>query len=617
MLIWNGSGRITLKELDEHIALLLKRIPESPGVYQYFNTDGQIIYVGKAKNLHRRVNSYFQKDQQTYKTKQLVKHIADIKYIVVNSEQDAFLLENNLIKQHQPHYNILLKDGKSYPSICITKEAFPRIYKTRNIDKRIGEYFGPYSYSNVVDLLLELIHKLYPLRTCQMAITKDSIAKNKHKVCLKYHLGTCCGICENKVSQDEYSNWIRFAKQIIQGNAQEIEKELQQQMLTLSDQMKYEEAALVKEKYELLERFRSKTVITNTNAGEIDVFGYAEDGDKVYISILHLNHGSIVQGQTVEYRKQMDEPKEEMLAFGMQELREQLNSQTKEVIVPFIPDVIDENIHIHVAISGDKKKLLDLANRNVEQYKQDRIKQNDKLNPEQRATRILGQLQSLLQLPTLPVFIDSFDNSNIQGSNPVAGCVVFKKAKPCKSEYKRFQIKTVVGADDYASMREVVRRRYQHLIDDNQPLPNLIIADGGIGQMHAIREAVEDQLGLNIPIAGLKKDSHHRTQTLLYGFPPAEIDMPVTSEVFRFMTQIQDEVHRFAISYHKSKRSKAQIKSQLDDIQGVGPAYKQKLLRHFGSISKIKSATIDELTEIVGTSRASSIYEFFNSDLSL
>ena len=606
-----------MPNVDNHIALLLKRIPESPGVYQYFNKDGQIIYVGKAKNLHRRVNSYFQKDQQTYKTKQLVKHIADIKYIVVNSEQDAFLLENNLIKQHQPHYNILLKDGKSYPSICITKEAFPRIYKTRNIDKRIGEYFGPYSYSNVVDLLLELIHKLYPLRTCQMAITKDSIAKNKHKVCLKYHLGTCCGICENKVSQDEYSNWIRSAKQIIQGNAQEIGKELQQQMLTLSDQMKYEEAALVKEKYELLERFRSKTVITNTNAGEIDVFGYAEDGDKVYISILHLNHGSIVKGQTVEYRKQMDEPKEEMLAFGMQELREQLNSQTQEVIVPFIPDVIDENLHIHVAISGDKKKLLDLANRNVEQYKQDRIKQNDKLNPEQRATRILGQLQTLLQLPTLPVFIDSFDNSNIQGSNPVAGCVVFKKAKPCKSEYKRFQIKTVVGANDYASMREVVRRRYQHLIDENQPLPNLIIADGGIGQMHAIREAVEDQLGLSIPIAGLKKDTHHRTQTLLYGFPPAEIDMPITSEVFRFMTQIQDEVHRFAISYHKSKRSKAQIKSQLDDIQGVGPAYKQKLLRHFGSISKIKSATIDELTEIVGTSRASSIYEFFNGDLSL
>ena len=606
-----------MKQKDEHIALLLKRIPENPGVYQYFNTDGQIIYVGKAKNLHRRVNSYFQKDQQTYKTKQLVKHIADIKYIVVDSEQDAFLLENNLIKQHQPHYNILLKDGKSYPSICITKEDYPRIFKTRTIDKKIGDFFGPFSYGNTVDLFLELIHKLYPIRTCKMPLTKDSVTKQKHKVCLKYHLGTCCGICENKVSKEIYNEWISQAKKIIQGNAHEIEKDLQQKMLTLSEQMKYEQAATIKEKYELLERFRSKTVITNTKAGEIDVFGYAEDGEKVYISILHLNNGSIVQGQTVEYRKQLDEPKEEMLAFGMQELREQIGSKTKEVIVPFIPDVIDENLHVNIANSGDKKKLLDLANHNVEQYKQDRIKQNDKLNPDQRATRILGQLQSLLQLPTLPVFIDSFDNSNIQGSSPVAGCVVFKKAKPCKSEYKRFQIKTVSGPDDYASMREVVRRRYQDLIDNNQPLPNLIIADGGIGQMHAIREAVEDQLGLHIPIAGLKKDTHHRTQTLLYGFPPVEIDMPITSEIFRFMVQIQDEVHRFAISYHKNKRSKAQIKSQLDDIQGVGPIIKQKLLRHFGSVTKIKSATIDELAQIVGTSRASTIYEYFQANLSL
>ncbi len=606
-----------MKQKDEHITLLLKRIPENPGVYQYFNTDGQIIYVGKAKNLHRRVNSYFQKDQQTYKTKQLVKHIADIKYIVVDSEQDAFLLENNLIKQHQPHYNILLKDGKSYPSICITKEDYPRIFKTRTIDKKIGDFFGPFSYGNTVDLFLELIHKLYPIRTCKMPLTKDSVTKQKHKVCLKYHLGTCCGICENKVSKEIYNEWISQAKKIIQGNAHEIEKDLQQKMLTLSEQMKYEQAATIKEKYELLERFRSKTVITNTKAGEIDVFGYAEDGEKVYISILHLNNGSIVQGQTVEYRKQLDEPKEEMLAFGMQELREQIGSKTKEVIVPFIPDVIDENLHVNIANSGDKKKLLDLANHNVEQYKQDRIKQNDKLNPDQRATRILGQLQSLLQLPTLPVFIDSFDNSNIQGSSPVAGCVVFKKAKPCKSEYKRFQIKTVSGPDDYASMREVVRRRYQDLIDNNQPLPNLIIADGGIGQMHAIREAVEDQLGLHIPIAGLKKDTHHRTQTLLYGFPPVEIDMPITSEIFRFMVQIQDEVHRFAISYHKNKRSKAQIKSQLDDIQGVGPIIKQKLLRHFGSVTKIKSATIDELAQIVGTSRASTIYEHFQANLSL
>ena len=605
-----------MNEVDNHIALLLKRIPENPGVYQYFDKDGQIIYVGKAKNLHRRVNSYFQKDQQTYKTKQLVKHIADIKYIVVDSEQDAFLLENNLIKQHQPHYNILLKDGKSYPSICITKEVYPRIFKTRTIDKRSGEYFGPYSYGNTVDLCLELIHKLYPIRTCNMALTMESVEKHKHKVCLKYHLGTCCGICEDKVSKEDYDRWISAAKKIIQGNAQEIEKDLRQEMLRLSEQMKYEKAALVKEKSELLERFRSKTVITNTNAGELDVFGYAEDGDKVYISILHLNHGSIVQGQTVEYKKQMDEAQEEMLAFGMQELRDQIGSKTKDVIVPFIPDVIDENLHVYVASSGDKKKLLDLANHNVEQYKQDRLKQNDKLNPEQRATRILGQLQTLLQLPTLPVFIDSFDNSNIQGTNAVASCVVFKKAKPCKSDYKRFQIKTVVGADDYASMREVVRRRYQHLIDENQALPNLIIADGGIGQMHAIREVIEDQLGLQIPIVGLKKNDKHRTQTLLFGFPPAEIDMPITSEVFRLMVQIQDEVHRFAISYHKNKRSKAQIKSQLDDIQGVGAVTKQKLLRHFGSVSKIRSASLEELTKIAGTRTASSIYKYFRSQIS-
>ncbi len=602
---------------NSHIELLLKRIPENPGVYQYFNKEGQIIYVGKAKNLHRRVNSYFIKEQQTYKTKQLVKHIADIKYIVVDSEQDAFLLENNLIKQHQPHYNILLKDGKSYPSICITKEKYPRIFKTRNIDKRKGEYFGPYSYGYTVDLVLEVIHKLFPIRTCQMPLTEESIAKNKHKVCLKYHLGNCCGICENKVTSEKYNQWITDARKLIQGNALEIESSLKEQMEELSAHMKYEEAALVKEKYDLIEKFRSKTVITNTNIGEIDVFGYTEDQDRVFISILHINHGSIVQGQTVEYRKQMDESKEEILAFGMQELRERIGSKTKEVIVPFIPDVIDENLHVHVAISGDKKKLLQLANHNVEQYKQDRIKQNDKLNPEQRATRILGELQSILKLPTLPVFIDSFDNSNIQGTSAVAGCIVFKKAKPCKSEYKRFQIRTVIGADDYASMREVVKRRYQHLIDENKPLPNLIIADGGIGQMHAIREVVEDQLGLHIPIVGLKKNTHHRTQTLLYGFPPAEIAMPITSEVFRLMVQIQDEVHRFAITYHKNKRSKAQIKSQLDDIQGVGPSTKQKLLRYFGSISKIKSATLDELTEIIGTKRATAIYDYFNSDLSL
>ena len=606
-----------MNKKDDHIALLLKRIPESPGVYQYFNEEGTIIYVGKAKNLKRRVNSYFQKDQQTNKTRQLVKHIADIKYIVVRSEQDAFLLENNLIKQYQPHYNILLKDGKSYPSICITKEAYPRIFKTRNIVKGKGEYFGPYSFGNTVDLCLELIHKLYPIRTCTMPVTADGVEKNKYKVCLKYHLGNCCGICENKVSKEQYAGWIQQAKKIIRGDAGEIERTLRQEMMALSEQMRYEEAAAVKEKYELLERFRSKTVISNTNVGEIDVFGYCEHEDNVYVSILHLNNGSITQGQTVEYRKRMDETREEMLAFGMQELREQLGSKTKDVIVPFIPDVIDESLHLQIALTGDKKKLLDLAKQNVEQYKNDRIKQNDKLNPEQRATRILGELQSLLKLPSLPVFIDSFDNSNIQGDSAVAGCVVFKKGKPSKGDYKRFQIKTVEGADDYASMREVVRRRYKRLIDENKPLPNLIIADGGIGQMHAIREAVEEQLGLHIPIAGLKKDDKHRTQTLLYGFPPVEVSMPVTSEVFRLMVQIQDEVHRFAISYHKKQRSKTQTKSVLDEIPGVGPATKQKLLRHFGSVKNIRSASLDELKQIVVTNAAISTYEFFKHDISL
>ena len=598
---------------NNHIKSIIQRIPERPGVYQYYDKEGAIIYVGKAKNLRRRVSSYFQKDQQTNKTRQLVKHITDIKYIVVDSEQDAFLLENNLIKKYQPRYNILLKDGKTYPSICITREPYPRIFKTRNIVKGAGDYYGPYSYGNTVDLVIELIHKIFPIRTCHATIKEKG--ESKTKVCLKYHLGNCCGICEYKVSKDLYDGWINKARKIIQGNAQEIGRELEEEMLQLSNQMKYEEAELIKAKIQLLERFKSKTIVTNTNIGEIDVFGYDENNDHVYISILHINNGSIVQGQTVEYKKRMDETKEEMLAFGIKELREQLQSNTQEVIVPFIPDVIEENLHINIAISGDKKRLLDLAQHNVQQYKRDRIKQNDKLNPEQRATRILGELQGLLKLPSLPVFIDSFDNSNIQGTNAVAGCVVFKKAKPSKSDYKRFQIKTVEGADDYASMREVVRRRYQHLIDENQPLPNLIIADGGIGQMHAIREAVVDQLGLNIPIAGLKKDDKHRTQTLLYGFPPVEISMPITSEVFRLMVQIQDEVHRFAISYHKKQRSKTQTNSQLDDIQGVGNVTKRKLLAHFGSVKRIEIATEAELQNLLGTIKGSTVYTYFQTHL--
>ena len=605
-----------MNKKDDHIDLLLKRIPESPGVYQYFDKDGQIIYVGKAKNLHRRVNSYFNKDHQSSKTRQLVSHIADIRYVVVASEQDAFLLENNLIKQYQPRYNILLKDGKSYPSICITKEAYPRIFKTRTINKKAGEYYGPYSFGNTVEMVLELIHKLYPIRTCNMPLTADSIEKKKVRVCLKYHLKNCCGICEGK-GKEEYGEWIDQARKLIKGDAHEIGHQLEEQMMALAAEMKYEEAADLKRKIELLEQFKSKTIITNSSAKDTDVFGYDEQDDKVYIAMLHVHNGSIVQGQTIEYRRKMEEEKEELLAMGMMELRERLESETKDVIVPFIPEVFDDSLHIHIAVSGDKKKLLDLAMQNVRQYKLDRLKQDDKLNPEQRGVRILTELQQMMGLEKMPKWIDCFDNSNIQGESAVAGCVAYRMAKPSKSDYKKFDIKTVEGPDDYASMREVVRRRYQHLLDENGALPDLIIADGGLGQMHAIREAVEDQLGLRIPIAGLKKNDKHRTQTLLFGFPPKEISMPVTSEVFRLLTNIQDEVHRFAISFHKAKRSKAQIHSQLDDLQGVGEVTKQKILTHFGSVKRARAASKDEWIKLLGKRRGSDIYEQIQAKISL
>ena len=602
---------------EEHIKLLLKRIPEQPGVYQYFDKDGQIIYVGKAKNLHRRVNSYFNKDHQSSKTRQLVTHIADIRYVVVESEQDAFLLENNLIKQYQPHYNILLKDGKSYPSICITREPYPRIFKTRTINKKSGEYYGPFSFSNTVDMVLELIHKLYPIRTCNMPISPDSIEKKKVRVCLKYHLHNCCGICELKPGSEHYKEWIDQARKLIKGDAHEIGKQLEQEMSMKSAELKFEEAADIKRKIEMLEQFKSKTIITNSSAKDVDVFGYDEQDDRVYISMLHVHKGSIVRGQTIEYRRKMEEEKEELLAMGMMELRERLESTTQDVIVPFIPEVFDDSLHVYIALSGDRKKLLDLAMQNVRQYKLDRLKQEDKLNPEQRGVRILTELQQMIALPTLPRWIDCFDNSNIQGENAVAGCVVYRMAKPSKSDYKRFEIKTVAGADDYASMREVVRRRYQHLIDEGAQMPDLIIADGGIGQMHAIREAVEDQLGLSIPIAGLKKNDKHRTQTLLFGFPPVEIGMPVTSEVFRLLTNIQDEVHRFAITYHKKKRSKAQIHSQLDDLQGVGEVTKHKILTHFGSVKRAGMASKEEMIELLGKSRGSAVYEQLQAKISL
>lgn len=599
----------------DHIRSLLQRIPEQPGVYQYLNREGTVIYVGKAKNLKRRVSSYFNKDLASLKTRQLVAHIADIKYVVVSSEQDAFLLENNLIKQYQPHYNILLKDGKSYPYICITKEAYPRIYKTRQKDKRGGEYFGPYSFSFAADTVLELIHKLYPIRTCNTPMIPEGVRNGKYKVCLKYHIKKCCGICEQRIPTEEYNEYIQSAKKIIRGDAQEISRQLMNQMQQLASEMRYEEAERVKQQYFLVEKFCSKTVVANTTISDLDVFGYDEQDDQIYISMLHVHNGSIVQGRTMECKRKLDESREELLAYGITALREILESATKEILVPFLPEYVGEDIRINIATSGDRKKLLDLAAQNVRQYKADRLKQADKLNPDQRAIRILSELQKLIGLPTLPMTIDAFDNSSIQGSSAVSACVVFKKAKPSKSEYKRFEIKEVVGQDDYATMREVVRRRYQRMIDNNEELPNLIIADGGIGQMHAIREAVEDQLGLQIPIAGLKKDDKHRTQTLLYGFPPMEFGLPITSETFRLLTQIQDEVHRFAITYHKKKRSKQQIHSELDDIQGVGAATKQKILQHFGSVKRAGSVEKDEWINLLGNSKGSMLYEYFQAKI--
>ncbi len=604
-------------ESSEHILQLLRRIPEEPGVYQYLDKEGTVIYVGKAKNLHRRVSSYFQKEHEWLKTRQLVRHIADIKYIVVPSEQDAFLLENNLIKQYQPHYNILLKDGKSYPSICITKEPFPRIFKTRKIQKNTGEYYGPYSYGNTVDLVLELIHRLCPIRTCQMPITSKGIETGKYKVCLKYHLRTCCGICERKVKSEQYDEYVEMARKIIRGDARLLTRQLQLRMSELSEQMRYEEAGEIKSQLELLEKFCSKTVITNNVAGDLDVFGYTEEDQNIYVSILHVHNGSIVQGQTLSFHRQLQESKEEMLAMAMHRLREMLGSKTKEVIVPFIPDLIDENLRVNIVFSGDKKRLLDLAMKNVEQYKQDVQRQADKLNPDQRSMRLLTQLQQLLGLPTLPVVIDSFDNSNIQGSDAVAGCVVFRKARPSKSEYKRFKIRTTEGPDDYADMREIVYRRYKDLLDENKPLPDLIIADGGEGQMNAIKEVLERQLNVKIPVAGLKKDDKHRTNVLLYGTPAQEFGMKVTDELFRLLVQIQDEVHRFAITYHKQKRSKTQTHSELDDIQGVGEVSKQKLLHRFHSVARAKTAELPELQEVLGKSLGSKVYTHFRTNLSL
>lgn len=604
-----------MQETSTHIKEIVSSLPTQPGVYQYFDKAGNIIYVGKAKNLKKRVSSYFQKEHTSRKTQQLVNSIEDLKYIVVASEQDAFLLENNLIKKHQPRYNILLKDGKSYPSICITREAFPRVFKTRNIIKGAGEYYGPYSFGNTVDLVLELIHQLYPLRTCRMQMTEEGVAKGKYKVCLKYHIHKCCGICEAYATREQYMEYIRQTRKIIEGDAHEISEMLLTEMAQLAGEMKYEEAQKIKEKYDLIERFKSKTIITNTHLQDTDVFGYEENGEEIYVAMLKIHNGSIVQGKTVEYKRIVDEDKEETLGRAIMELREQTGSRSRNIIVPFIPDFIEDSIRCSIPQRGDGKKILDLAMQNVRQYKTDKVRQSDKLNPDQRAARILGRLQELLHLEKMPASIDCFDNSSIQGSNAVAGCVVFRMGKPSKQEYKRFNISDANKQDDYASMREVTYRRYKRLTEEQGTLPDLIIADGGIGQMHAIREAIQDQLHIDIPIAGLVKNERHRTATLLFGFPPKEADLRPTDEVFHLLTRIQDEVHRYAISFHRQKRSKAQTTSELDNIAGIGPQSKKALLQHFKSIKRLKESNMEDIAKVIGNSRASVIYEYFHGKI--
>ncbi len=600
--------------MTELLKQQIESLPELPGVYQYFNKDGVIIYVGKAKKLKRRVSSYFNKTHESRKTNQLVSQIDHLQYIVVSSEQEAFLLENNLIKKYQPRYNILLKDGKTYPSICITKEPFPRVFKTRNIIKNGSEYYGPYSSSYTIDLLLELIHNLYPLRTCSTPILPERIENNKYKVCLKYHIHRCSGVCEGLETQSDYMKHIEHIRQIIRGNANEISHQLWNEMQQLSSEMRFEEAEIVRKKYDLIEKFRSKSIVANIREKSTDVYGYEDDENTAYITLIKINNGMVVGGQTIEYNKRLDETREEILAYGIYELRNQLESNNKHAYVPFMPENgLFEGIEIKIPERGEAKKLLDLAQNNVKQYKLDKLKQREKLNPDQRAARLLGELQSKLKLPKIPWHIECFDNSNISGSDAVAACVVYKKAKPSRKDYRTYNIKTVEGPDDYASMREVVYRRYKRMMDEDSPLPDLIIADGGAGQMESIRKIVEDELGLKIAIAGLAKNDKHRTSELLFGFPPVVVQLNVKEELFKLLTNIQDEVHRVAITFHRKKRSKSQTASELDNVKGIGEKTKKELLKHFKSLKRAKSATEEELAKVVGNNRASILYNYFRT----
>ena len=590
-------------------------LPDKPGVYQYYNENNELIYVGKAKNLKKRATSYFNKIHDSGKTNVLVKNIASLKYIVVETEEDALLLENNLIKEYQPRYNVLLKDGKTYPSICITNEPFPRIFKTRNIYKNGGQYFGPYSSNYTINSLLDIIHELFPIRTCKLLLTKENILANKFKVCLQYHIHKCNGPCEAKETAIDYNKNIEQIRQIIQGDANEISKVLLGQMKQLAAEYKFEEAHQIKLKYDLIENYKSKSIIANTVLENTDVFAYDENENAAFVNILRISKGSIIQGYTIEYRKRIDEDKTEILALAIVELRERLQSNSKEIVVPFEINYQFKDAMVIIPQRGDRKKLLELSMQNVRQYKLDKLKQAEKLNPDQRAIQLLKSIQEVLHMEKPPMTIECFDNSNISGTDAVAACVVFKKARPSKKDYRKYTIKTVVGPDDYASMKEVVRRRYTRMLEEETPLPDLIIADGGIGQMEVIRQVIEDELKINIPIAGLAKDSKHHTRELLFGFPPKAIGLKPADQLFKLLASMQDEVHRFAIAFHRDKRSKSQTASELDTIPGIGEKTKNDLIKHFKSVKRVKSADLKELTDIAGTNRGSIVYNYFNSDL--
>lgn len=598
--------------IDEHIKTILSIIPEKPGCYQYFDANGTIIYVGKAKNLKRRVSSYFNKTHDNNKTRVLVKQIKDIKYIVVNTEEDALLLENNLIKQYKPRYNVLLKDDKTYPSIVVKNEYFPRIYQTRNIVRDGSLYYGPYPSVFTAKTMLQMIKDLYPLRTCKYPLTPESIAQGRYKVCLEYHIKRCKGPCEGLQSPEEYQQNISEIKEILRGNISQISKLLYEEMQSLAANLKFEEAQKVKEKYEVIENYRSKSTVVTSLLHNIDVFSIIENGHSAYINFMHIGNGAIVQAYTFEYKKRLDETKEDLLGLGIIEMRNRFKSNAKEIIIPFELGIELENVSFTIPQRGDKKKLLDLSEMNVKQFKVDRLKQAEKLNPEQRNTRLLKEIQEALHLSKIPAHIECFDNSNIQGSEAVAACVVFKMGKPSKQDYRKYNIKTVIGPDDYASMKEVVRRRYQRTINENMPLPDLIITDGGKGQMEVVRSVIEDELKLSIPIAGLAKDGKHRTSELLFGFPPITVGMRLDSPLFHLLTRMQDEVHRFAISFHKEKRSKTQTKSELDSIKGIGEKTKILLLRHYKSVKRIKDATFDDLKTLIGEAKAKAIQNGLN-----